>query len=127
MYFFYKYLFGMGLISHARIQKMYFFVSNPGFLFIREMVENRSNRYDLGLVQLNYQNMISFWLVHVHSYPLSFIFSDTQIRYQDPEGRNCVISSLSCTWSPATGQNIVFTSFWQCLYISLSDVHNSCC
>jgi len=49
-------------------------VSNPAFLFIHEVVENKNSRYDLGFVQLNYQKMTSFWLVHVHAYPLSFIF-----------------------------------------------------
>lgn len=54
-------------------------VSNPAFLFIHEAVENKTNKYDLGFGQLNYEKMISFWLIHVHSEALSFIFQSPRL------------------------------------------------
>lgn len=54
-------------------------VSNPAFLFIHEVVESKNNKYDLGFVQLNYEKITSFWLVRVHSEPLSFIFQSPRL------------------------------------------------
>lgn len=53
--------------------------SNPAFLFIHEVVESKDNKYDLGFVQLNSEKIISFWLVHVHSEALSFIFQSPRL------------------------------------------------
>lgn len=54
-------------------------VSNPAFLFIYEVVEGKNNKYDLGFVQLNYEKVVSFWLVRVHSEALSFIFQSSRL------------------------------------------------
>lgn len=102
------------------------YVSNSAFLFIHEVVENKNNRYDLGFVQLNYQKMTSFWPVHVHSYPLSFIFQTSRLGI-----RNLKEGTVSSLVHPVHGAQLpvrILSSLasGNAHIFHLPEVHNSC-